>query len=170
MLVIEPTGLLATDYRVSREGTAVTTIVDTQGPMHGHFVWQGARYEIGGIAPSALPVLGIAQAVFRAVTGRRLHALRDASGETLAKARERGWGHDSYDVQIDGLPSALTWDKAADAFRWRFIGGGSGVVSRIPQRARGVQAALPDTMTLPVQVFIALLALQRWEFLSRGGD
>ena len=169
MLMIEPASPLATDYRVVVDGEVVARVVDTEGPAHGTLVWQGERYRLGGPSGSPIAALAIAQAVFRAVSGRRIHTLDGPDGRLLAKARAHGWSGDAYDVQVDGFPSSLRRDAAAERFRWRCIGGGEGTVRAAPDRTRSVIAELPSPMlSLPVQAFLALIALQRWEYLSRG--
>jgi hypothetical protein len=165
VLELAPTGFLSTNFAVSLDGAALTTVQDTHGPVSGRFDHQGVRYFIDTHAPGGTgwSMLG---AVLKSAVGRGVYALTLADRVPLAVARQRGLSDTSFDLTIGSQQPSLVWQPQAGNFVWD---GGAGRVERMPGNRRAVRAHLPASLSPPLQVFIALLAQSRWEYVGSGG-
>jgi hypothetical protein len=165
MLEILSNGLFNIHYLIHLDGTLLSRFQPVSGPLSGDFAWQGRAYALRSPASE-----GLLTAVCRAVTKREVHELHDGNGRILASSRQRGWGDEGHAIDIaDGGTCSLDWDSNGGHFRVRMQDADVATVKRTRKARCSIGADLPETMPLPLQVFIGMLALNRWETVSNHG-
>jgi hypothetical protein len=164
MLEIHSNGLFNIHYLVFREQALLARFQPVNGPLSGAFEWQGRSYTIRSPASE-----GMLRGVQRALTKRAVHELHEGAGRILATAHQRGWSDQGHAIEAADGPCSLDWDPAGGHFRLRRQGAELGTVRRSRKARCSVDAQLPEAMPLPLQVFIGLLALARWETVSNSG-
>lgn len=179
MLQVKAKWALSGEYVVSLDGTQVMQIHDTHGTESGRFEWEGRKYgftnsplaETGRIQiahHSRLEILwavlqSVLRMLFRQVMYRGVFVLTDETGARVARAEGQGKG--SYLFDINDRVLTLAWSPGENRFRLEEGGKLVGWVRQPSGIRRGVEAELPRELSMPVQVFMAIRALERFEFL-----
>lgn len=164
-LVLKPPTALAVDYVATWNGAKLTHTRDTHGPLRARFAIGADELVLDRERPARPdPLL---KAIAKSLLQRNAYALTGADGLAVARAQQRGLRDAGWDVD-DGRPGVLHWDAGERRYSWRRGERTLGHLARPADRSRGIVARFDDETRKPIAVFIALLALARWETVTRS--
>lgn len=155
------------DYLVDWNGAPFTLVHDTTGPLSSYFELGKVRYRVAADVGNG-STANVLKTLFSGIAGKKKYALFTGADTTHSRAQAYGISKAGYELTLSGEPAHMNWDAKGNRFVVTMAGETCAALWRSKNSSRSVEGKLSTAIEPADCVLLGLLAMARWETLSRG--